>query len=347
MVTGEEALKQVLIDRFPGEETAIEKYFKAIEKSQVMFQKAILFKCMPLPLASLLTRTGLQKLVDGGYHKAIKFSLEEKLNEWTKNKDLQAVLATSYPDYGTEPSRAPFLLQPLVTKHFLQGAYYPRGGSSIIPEKIIQSITGNGGKVLVSASVEHIVVDEETGKATGVKMQDGIELKSNVVISDTGLIKTATKLLPPGLVDIDFADVGAGEHQYHPAATGITVFVGLQGDAQTLKLPSIGGFIHASNDLSATAEKLRGLSLEEALELDPKEFSPISISFPCMNDSSWPERHPGKSTMEVIAWIPWQWFEKFQFMFDEKTKSHGVEYETAKTRIAEKLWERVSADESL
>lgn len=345
MMKGEEAWKRDLLNRFPEEKKAIDKYFKAMKTVERKFEKAFVFKRLPLPLASLLTRTGMYKLVDGGYHKAVKYSLEEKLDKWTKNKDLQAVLAAGFPDYGTEPCRAPFLFQPAVTNSYVNGAYYPRGGPSIIPEKVIKAITGEGGRVFVSAEVERIVVDEETGWAKGVKMVDGTVLESSIVISDAGLLHTATRLLPHGLVDIDFADVDGVEDQLHPAATGVIIFVGLKGDAESRNLANgAGGFIHASNDLSATAEKLRGLSLDEALELDPKEFSPICASVASAKDSTWNERHPDKTAIEVIALLPYHWFEKFQLTFDEKTKSYGAEYEAAKESIAKKIWERVSAE---
>jgi all-trans-retinol 13,14-reductase len=345
MTKGKDAWKRDLLNHFPEEKEAIDKYFKAMKTVERKFERACVFKSMPLPLSSLLTRTGMYKLMDGGYHKAVKYSLEEKLNKWTKNKDLQAVLAASFPDYGTEPCRAPFLFQPAVANSYINGAYYPRGGASAIPEKVIKAITGDGGRVFVSAKVERIVVDEETGKAKGVKMEDGTVLESSVVISDAGLINTATRLLPHGLVDIKFADVDGAEDQLHPAATGVIIFVGLEGDAESRNLANgVGGFIHASNDMSATAEKLRGLSLDEALELDPKELSPIGVSVASAKDSTWNERYPDKTAMEIIAWLPWSWFEKFQFEYDEKTKSYGAEYEAAKERLAEKIWERVSVE---
>jgi all-trans-retinol 13,14-reductase len=338
-VAGEEEAKKELIRQFPDEEKAIKKYFKLVHKSTDSTKGGAIMKALPLPLSRLLTWTGLHRLLSRGYTKLARTSVQQVLEQLTMNKDLQAVLACNFADYGTEPSRAPFLMQARLTTHFMNGAYYPCGGPSEIPKKIIPTITENGGKVLVSAPVERIEVDEDTGKVTGVKMEDGLIIKSDVVISDAGFMNTVTKLLPAGLVDIDFAAEDS-TNLLHPGSSGLNLFVGLKGNSEALNLPKSNVWIHSSNDLSATAERMKGLTLDEALELEPKDIGLIFVGCPCTKDSSWASRYPDKSTLEIIALTPYHWFEKFA-TFDQKTKSHGTEYESAKTRIAEKIWERV------
>jgi all-trans-retinol 13,14-reductase len=338
-VAGEEEAKKELIRQFPDEEKAIKKYFKLVRKSTASIKGGAIMKALPLPVSRFLTRTGLHRLLSRGYTKMGTTSVQQVLEKLTNNKDLQAVLACNFADYGTEPSRAPFLMQARLAIHYMNGAYYPRGGPSEIPKKVIPTITDNGGKVLVSAPVERILVDEVTGKVTGVKMEDGLIIESEVVISDAGFMNTATLLLPAGLVDIDFAAEDSA-NLLHPGTSGLNLFVGLKGDAEALNLPKSNVWIHSSNDLSATAERMKGLTLDEALELKPKDVGLIFVGCPCTKDSSWASRYPDKSTLEIITLTPYHWFEKFA-AFDQKTRSHGPEYESAKTRIAEKVWERV------
>jgi all-trans-retinol 13,14-reductase len=340
IVAGEKELKKELIKQFPDEEEAIKKYYKMVKKTTARLKYAALLKSFPLPLSRVMLWTGLYRLMARGYTKTAKTSVQNVLEKLTANKDLQALLAYNFADYGTEPSKAPFFLQAMVAAHYMNGAYYPHGGPKIIPNKVIQTIVDKGGKVLVSATVDRILVDELTGKATGVQMKDGHIIESNVVVSDAGFMNTVTRLLPAGLINVDFAAEDSPD-LLHPGTSGLYLFVGLNGNAESLNLPKSNIYIHSSNDLSATAERIKRLTLDEALELDPKDVGVIFVGCPSTKDSSWGARHPDKSTLEIITQAPYHWFEKFEQTFDKATKSHGPEYDYAKKRIAEKVWSRV------
>jgi all-trans-retinol 13,14-reductase len=339
-VAGEKRLKQELIKQFPDEEKAIRKYFKVVKHTVADVEKVALLKVLPIYLSRVLIWTRLHRLFARGYTMIAKTPLQNILEQLTKNKNLQAILAYNYANYGTEPKRAPFLMQALVASHYMNGAYYPRGGPSDIPKKVIQTILDKDGKVLVSAPVAHILVDEHTGNAKGVQMKDARVIESGIVVSDAGFINTVTKLLPEGLVNVDFAAEYSPD-LLHPGSSGLTLFVGLKGNAESLNLPKSNIFIHSSSDLSGTAERIENLTLEKALEIDPKDFGVIFVGCPSTKDSDRATRHPEKSTLEIITQAPYHWFEKFEHIFDETTKSHGPEYENAKARLAEKVWSRV------
>jgi all-trans-retinol 13,14-reductase len=294
-----------------------------------------------------LTWTGLHRLLDAGYSKWATVTVQEVLEDLTDNKELQAVLAANYWDLGTDPSHAPFITHAVLVNAFSGGAYYPHGGPSNIPNKIVKTITANGGKVFICAKVQRILVDENSKQVKGVEMDDGSEIKSKLVVSDVGLINTATHLLPSGLIDVDFDEGGS---KLHPSGTCLSLFVGLKEDPKSLNLPSGVCFIHPSNDLVANYEKLQNMSLEDALKGDTVEetmegefnhLGPIFVSFPSKNDKAWETDFPGKSTIEILASVPWKWFEPYESQWDKETKSHGKEYETLKLRLADKTWQRV------
>jgi all-trans-retinol 13,14-reductase len=129
---GEEARKKKLMEQFPNEEKAINKYFKLVKKSRKAFDRAMIMKSLPLPFARFLVRSRLHRLLDGGFHKWASITVEEGLERLTSNKELKAVLAYNWGDYGVEPSRAPFIMQLLCSSTFLDGAYYPHGGPSMM-----------------------------------------------------------------------------------------------------------------------------------------------------------------------------------------------------------------------
>ena len=199
----------------------------------------------------------------------------------TDNKELQAIFEYNWGDYGTEPSTASFFFHSLSQTHFYQGAFYPIGGPTMMTGTIIKEINNNGGRVLVKAPVRQIVLDDETKHVKGVELTDGKIVKSPVVVSNAGIINTVTKLLPPASVDIEFAE----EDRYtvddlRTGATGMNLFVGLEGDHESLNLPNCQFWAYPSNDVAGTTRRFADMTLEEALEMDPRELSPVFVSIP-------------------------------------------------------------------
>ena len=344
LVAGEnDEYKQNLMEMFPDEKPAIEKYIKITEEAMASFRGSGLLKTLPLFVTRFLVRTGLYRLLDHGYHRFASKSVQQGLEELTDNKDLQAVLAANFLCYGTDPTRAPFLLQAAMSTGYSKGAYYPRGGPSMIPRKIIKNIMAHGGKVLTKAPVAQILIDPDAKAVTGVELENGDIVKANTVVSDVGLINTATKLLPPGTINLEFAkDASASFGKLHPSVTGVNLFVGLKGDPEVLHLPTGIQWIYPSNDVNGAIDRLRNLEVDQAMNLDPVEL-PLFVSIPCTTDSAWNETYPEKSVLEIIMPTPWRWFEKFSHEFNPTMQSHGPEYEEVKTTFAKKMWERVSA----
>jgi len=329
---------------------AIEEYFHLTHKAVDAYQRAMLIKSLPLLVVKLLTWTGLDRWIDKGFHKLSSITVLQGLNMLTKNKELQAILGYNWGDYGCEPSRAPFIMQLLVSKVFLNGGYYPRGGPSVIPRKIIQQINDCGGQVLVKAPVKSITVEPRLfstkKKVTGVEMTDGRVIQADKVVSDAGYENTIGLLPPNSISGIDFSGGDCVDSvKLHSGASAISLFVGLKGHWRSLDLPESQVWIYADHDTSSAVQKLKAMSLEEALEVGPKDMSPIFVGNPCSKDKSWGDEFPNKCVLEIICLGPrWSWFERFRDTYEEGTKSHGPEYESIKRRFAEKMWERVSTN---
>jgi len=341
VLTGEEEQKKKLLERFPSEEKAINTFFILVHKARKSYHRALLLKSLPLKLAKLLTKTGLHRLIDGGFHKWSSITVQEGLDKLTDNKDLQAVLSYNWGDYGVEPARAPFVMQLLCASTFLNGGFYPHGGPQQIPCKVIQQINACGGDVLVSAPVKRIVVDEDNkNHVKGVEMEDGTMIPAKTVVSSAGLINTVTKLLPPHLVDIDFArDDTFSSDKLHPGTSAINLFVGLKGNYKSLNLPQSQFWLYPSNNYSKSIQDLKSMSLEEALKMDPADLTPVFVGNGSAKDRAW--SHPDKTALEIITMgTQWHWFSEFANM-DKRTRSKNNEYEAVKLRFANMMWERV------
>jgi all-trans-retinol 13,14-reductase len=83
----------------------------------------------------------------------------------------------------------------IVAHHYLEGAGYPVGGASEIAAAIAPVIERAGGRIMVSAEVSEILLDNR-GRAAGVRMADGKEIYARTVISDAGAFNTYGRLLP-------------------------------------------------------------------------------------------------------------------------------------------------------
>ncbi len=69
---------------------------------------------------------------------------------------------------------------------------YPRGGYGRLIDEIIEVMRANGGKLLTSARVERITVEE--GRVTGVTTKDKV-FKAPIVVSNAGIQPTVMKLV--------------------------------------------------------------------------------------------------------------------------------------------------------
>lgn len=145
-----------------------------------------ILKICPAPLAKLLVSFGLAKRLSFFFKMASR-SLTEVVNELTDNKDLRAVFSyifgtygrtelllppglwvsssdrrprVSLPSTGNIPKDASFSMHSLLVSHYLNGAWYPKGGATEIAYHMIPIIEKAGGAVLVRAPVNRILFND-------------------------------------------------------------------------------------------------------------------------------------------------------------------------------------------
>nr|XP_054767019.1 all-trans-retinol 13,14-reductase-like [Lytechinus pictus] len=323
-----------LMSLFPEEEAAIDKFIFYMKEQRKHMQTAFLLKILPMSICQLLISTGMISAMTK-YFKYAEISLQRFLDSVTENKDLKAVLSYCFGDYGTIPEDASLMMHTLLMNHYVHGGFYPRGGASEIAFHIVPVIEKAGGKVLVRAPVSEILIDKD-GAAYGVRVArttGDVDIHAPLIISDAGLVNTYQKLLPLETVKKhDLMDKFKGTRT---ALAGFSVFVGLKGSTEELKLPARQYWSFTNNDLNGITKTYANLSAEEAMN------SPVPllfISFPSAKDSTWDERYPGKSACTLVTLANWEWFQQW-----EKTRMHhrGADYEAIKKGIADKMWERV------
>ncbi|PNJ31340.1 RETSAT isoform 5, partial [Pongo abelii] len=147
MYSGEKAYIQGLKEKFPQEEAIIDKYIKLVKVVSSGAPHAILLKFLPLPVVQLLNRCGLLTRFSP-FLQASTQSLAEVLQQLGASSELQAVLSYIFPTYGVTPSHSAFSMHALLVNHYMEGGFYPRGGSSEIAFHTIPVIQRAGGAVL-------------------------------------------------------------------------------------------------------------------------------------------------------------------------------------------------------
>lgn len=313
---GKENFIEMLYERFPGKEAAIDEYIKTVYAATGTNRKFFQERALPSILSKLIGGRLTKK-----YYEWSDKTTSEVLDGITDNKELKGVLAGQYGDHGMPPGESSFAIQSVVNKHYWKGGAFPVGGCQRIAETIIPVIEKAGGAVAVRAGVEKIIV--EKGKATGVLMEDGSIVKAPMIVSGAGYLNTFGRLLDKDVQDaIGFKP----EKGVPPSVSHVCLYIGLKHDLRELGIGSTNYWVYPHNDHD------RGVKEYMA---DPSKPFPVTyISFPSLKDPEWDERYPGKSTIEMITLAPYEWFAKWE---DERWKHRGEEYEAYKEEYSHRL----------
>jgi all-trans-retinol 13,14-reductase len=245
-----------------------------------------------------------------------------------RDERLQTVANGQWGYHGAPPAQASWGLQALTVRHFMHGASYPVGGASRIAPAFLRTVADAGGWTRIVADVAQILV--ENGRAVGVKMTDGEQIRAARVVSAAGAWTTATKLLPPEHRDAAWAR-SVSSHQPSPAH--VCLYLGFKGDiASAGATRQCQWYYNTWSHDNATWD----VDPDKPLETPSILFT----SFPSLKD---PEHTPGpelRHTGEMITFVPWEPWQRWQ---DTRWRKRGDDYEAFKQRIAEKMLEALFA----
>jgi all-trans-retinol 13,14-reductase len=320
---GRENFVRYLQEKFPdpADCRAIEKYvelIREVSRSYVSFFKE---KALPDPLA-WIAGGWLRKRFLGFASRTTR----EVLEELTDNPKLRGVLVGQFGDYGLPPAQSAFGMHAMLVSHYMGGAAVPVGGSSRIAETIAAVIDRAGGSIVTNAEVARILLDGNT--AMGVEMADGRKLHAPLVISNTGIANTYGRLIDEG----DRARLGLAElAERVPASFAhLGLYLGFKESAADLGLQKANYWIYPDGRYDHDA------NLAAYIDDPDSDFPVVYISFPSAKDPDWENRYPGRATIDIITFAPYEWFTRW-----EETRWHkrGEDYEAFKNRLSERLLE--------
>ncbi|WP_157069093.1 phytoene desaturase family protein [Sandaracinus amylolyticus] len=184
---GREALVDRLSARFPQEREGIARYVETTSKIGAGLATLLdldgPLDALTLPLrAPTLARWAMR-------------SAKSLIDAHVEDPMLRAILAAQSGDHGLPPSLAPAPLHAAVFGHYADGGYYPEGGAASLPRAFIKALSRAGGSIRVRTAVDRILV--EHGRAIGVRLADGHEIRAPLVISNADPHVTFGRLLAP------------------------------------------------------------------------------------------------------------------------------------------------------
>ena len=252
-------------------------------------------------------------------------STKQVIGELTANPRLLGVLTGQWGDYGLPPASSSFGMHALLARHFMDGANYPVGGAGRIAETIVPVIEEGGGRVVVSAAVDEIIVRRQ--KAVGVRMANGDEIAAPAVISSAGVMNTYRMFLRNAALSDAFRPP---LETVRSSSGHMCLHVGLKQSAETLGLETTNLWVYPGYNHDRNVSRY--------LEDPEKDLPIVFISFPSAKDPTWEQEHPNTATIEAISLAPYTWFEKWQ---DRPWKKRGEDYEYFKQALASRLLQAV------
>ncbi len=313
---GEAALRAELVRRFPSEAGAIDRYFALVHEAVAALQGFFATKAFPRLLGAVVKPMAKRR-----FYQLSDRTTREVLEELTSNEKLIGVLTGQFGDYGLPPSRSSFAIHALVTQHYFGGGSFPVGGAGRIAETIAPVIRAAGGELLINAEVAEIVVEND--RAVGVNMaEDGAVLRAPLVISDAGVANTFGRLVPRAVAHRH--GLWRALEGMKPSVAHACLYVGLRGTTKELALERANLWIYPDERHDRTV----------AQNADPSSIQYAYISFPSAKDPDFERRCPGRSTIDIMTFLPYDAFAQW-----EGTRWHkrGEGYEAFKKRIADRL----------
>ena len=205
---------------FPDERGTVEGYLSRAREVSSAMRGYYLSRLMPPAWAPITDR-----LVAGDAHRMLTQTTRDVLGRLTRNERLASVLTAQWGYYGAPPDRSSFAIHALVARHFLNGGFYPDGGAGRIAEALLGRVAHAGGWTRIRAEVDKIIVRD--GRAEGVKLVSGEQIRARRVISAAGALNTVRSLLPPEVRAMSWA---REIDTLRPSPCHVCLYLGFKGD---------------------------------------------------------------------------------------------------------------------
>ncbi len=309
-----------LINEFPKEELGLKQYFIDVEKLSTWALKTISSNFFPFWL-NIWLRLSARAQNKIGY-----LTTKEYLDLRFKDEKLKSILASQWGNYALSPNKSSFATHSLVINSYLDGGYYPVGGSDTIAKSIVPLIIKNNGECLTNHSVSEIII--ENNKAVGVKVdiKKGKSISSEIynadtIISSVGAVDTFTKLLPKEATHSNISEI----KEFPKEQSISTLYIGLKESPEKLGVKGENYWIYDSYNHDEIAKDTESITTGK--------IRSAYLSFPSLKN---PESKG--HTAEISSIIPFNAFKKWK---GEKWMNRGDDYIKFKAEITNSYLELI------
>ncbi len=216
---GWDRYQQRLRDAFPQEARAIDRYIEHLKATAAPFGRE---------------RAPQETAVDRLLRKPRNEStLGEVFDALEISNRLRNVLAAESATYAAPPSRVALGTHALIMSHYLQGAYFVRGGSRALVEAILGAIRAGGGEIRLRSRVRRIII--EGGKAVGVELASGEQIRAPRLISNADAKRTFLEMVGEEHLSAQLRDQ---VKEYRMALPLFVIYVAMEVDPAELGIPN-------------------------------------------------------------------------------------------------------------
>lgn len=320
--------RQELIERFPDEAPAIQRYFRDIHRRVRWLTLGYMRAMVPAPVVPVLRL--LQRVLG---RKTPLLTTGAYLDQHFKSPQLKSLLASQWGDYGMPPDRGAFAIHAMIVTHFLGGAWFPEGGSGRIARSFETGIEAAGGAIRVSQEVTRILT--ENGRAVGIEARDwrlpGGPLRIHrapIIISDIGARSTYEQLLPTdGPIGVRTHAVRALINEVGHGCSAVSLYLRLKDSIRSLGIEGENIWVNAGTEHPS-------LDVNGRAVLDGKPCG-IFVSFPSIKGGD--EKF---HTAEIISFIDIDAFVRWQH---QAKGQRDADYLAIKTQIIDGLLQRAES----
>lgn len=294
-----------LKERFPAQHQGIDRYFGVVRKITFDLKKGPDQFKFPAVLAVPFKSPSILRW---GFS-----TLGALLDKTITDPLLRAVLSAQAGNHGLPPSRVSLPAHAMMTDHYFNGGWYPKGGAKAIPRACMQQLREHGGRLRVRARVKRVLVED--GKVCGVELDDGERIDAGQVVCNADPAIVYTQLLDEKYCRSERRQVAKMEY----SGGLVSAFCAVEMELQGLGYDSGNYWSYRDADLEGTYA--RAATVPPGDELDALFLSITSLKDPG-------HAPPGQHTVELLTFAPWR-------MFDGRARDEA--YLAVKRELGEKM----------
>jgi all-trans-retinol 13,14-reductase len=152
-------------EKLPAEKDAITAYCEEIKKV-----------CISVPLYNMSVEDKVDDI------DLLSLSAKSKIESFTANEKLRAILAGSNMLYAGDPNKTPWHIHALIINSYIESSWRCTKGGDHIAKLLAREIKANGGTIITKAEV--LSIKEENGEATHIALKNGDKIFASKFISN-------------------------------------------------------------------------------------------------------------------------------------------------------------------